>query len=249
MGAYGCFAQVYDRLTENIDYNELASYYDRLIARHSGKKGILLDLACGTGSISRIMSKMGYDVIGTDLSYDMLSVAMSQPHENIEYLCQDMRSLDMYGTIDATICVLDSINHLESKEDILQCFKSVSLFCDPEGVFIFDMNTVKKHGETLADNTYVYDLDDIYCVWQNYYQDDENARVDIALDIFTQNTDGSYDRMYEEFSEIALAIAEVEKLLTEAGFEVKEVLEYLTDNKGTEDCQKVVFCCTKTKER
>lgn len=144
MSAYGCFADVYDTLTSNIDYKELAGYYDRIITSHGGKRGILLDLACGTGSMSMQFSALGYDVIGVDLSTEMLSVAKEKPHKNIEYLCQDMCELDMYGTIDVTVCVLDSINHLDSKENILRCFSSVSLFCDPEGLFVFDINTVKS---------------------------------------------------------------------------------------------------------
>ena len=118
MSAYGCFADVYDRLTSNINYEELALYYDRIISNHNGKKGILLDLACGTGSMSMQFSKLGYDVIGVDLSTEMLSIAKEKPHDNIEYLCQDMCELDMYGTVDVTGCVLDSINHLKAKKDV-----------------------------------------------------------------------------------------------------------------------------------
>ena len=162
MSAYGCFADVYDTLTSNIDYKELAGYYDRIITSHGGKRGILLDLACGTGSMSMQFSALGYDVIGVDLSTEMLSVAKEKPHKNIEYLCQDMCELDMYGTIDVTVCVLDSINHLDSKEDILRCFKSVSLFCDPKGLFVFDINTVRKHRKVLADNTFVYNMISIF---------------------------------------------------------------------------------------
>ncbi|MBR4306076.1 MAG: methyltransferase domain-containing protein [Ruminiclostridium sp.] len=249
MAAYGQFASVYDALTENIDYKELALYYDRVNISHGGKRGILLDLACGTGSISREMKKLGYDVIGVDLSVDMLSVAKEQEHEGIEYLCQDMCALDMYGTVDTTICVLDSINHLDGKEDILNCFKSVSLFTDPDGLFLFDINTVKKHREILSDNTYVYDVEKVYCVWQNFYTSpEERDRVDICLDIFSEQEDGSYLRFAEDFSEIALPLAEVESLLIESGFEVIDKYEYMTEKSGNEDSEKVLFCCRKIKE-
>ncbi len=248
MSAYGCFASVYDTLTSNIDYKELAAYYDRIIMSHGGKRGILLDLACGTGSVSRQMKTLGYDVIGVDLSVEMLSVAKEKEHDGIEYLCQDMCSLDMYGTIDVTICVLDSINHLESREDILSCIKSVSLFCEPDGLFVFDVNTVKKHHEVLADNTFVYDMDSVYCVWQNYLDDtDEDNRVDISLDIFTENEDGSYDRICEDFSEIAIPVDEFTDMLTESGFQVLDIYDYMTEEKGSEDCEKVLFCCKKVR--
>ncbi len=247
MSAYGCFASVYDTLTSNIDYKELATYYDRIIMSHGGKRGILLDLACGTGSVSRQMKALGYDVIGVDLSVEMLSVAKEKEHEGIEYLCQDMCCLDMYGTVDATICVLDSINHLESKSDILSCIKSVSLFSEPDGLFVFDVNTVKKHREILGDNTFVYDMDEVYCVWQNYYSKEADERVDISLDIFTENENGSYDRIYEDFSEIALPIAEITDMLAESGFRVLDIYDYLTEEKGSEESEKVLFCCKKVR--
>ena len=246
MSAYGCFANVYDTLTSNIDYKELAGYYDRIITSHDGKRGILLDLACGTGSMSMQLSALGYDVIGVDLSTEMLSVAKEKPHKNIEYLCQDMCELDMYGTIDVTVCVLDSINHLDSKEDILRCFSSVSLFCDPEGLFVFDINTVRKHREVLEDHTFVYDMESVYCVWQNYLDSDsEDSRVDIALDIFTENEDGSYERSCEDFSEIALPLEEIEELLHKAGFRILDRYNYMTTEKGSEDSEKVLYCCAK----
>ncbi|MBQ8791455.1 MAG: methyltransferase domain-containing protein [Ruminiclostridium sp.] len=248
MAAYGQFATVYDYLTENIDYKKLAEYYDRVNISHGGKRGILLDLACGTGSISRQMKRLGYDVIGVDLSVEMLSQAKEQDCEGIEYLCQDMCSLDMYGTIDTTICVLDSINHLDSREDILACFKSVSLFTDPDGLFLFDVNTVKKHREILGDNTFVYDTDKAYCVWQNFYSSpEEQDRVDICLDIFAEQEDGSYIRFSEDFSEIALPVEEISELLSEAGFEVMDIYDYETELKGDEDSEKVLFCCRKKK--
>lgn len=246
MSAYGNFAESYDTLTSDVDYGALAGYYEKIASEFGAKKGILLDLACGTGSLSIELDKLGYDVIGVDLSPEMLSVAMQKPHDNIEYLCQDMRSLDMYGTIDVTVCALDSINHLESREDILSCFKSVSLFCHPDGLFLFDVNTLKKHREVLANNTFVYDEPGVYCVWQNFYDfEDDSGRVDIYLDIFSENEDGSYLRYSEEFSELALSIEEISDLLSEAGFKILKIYDYMTENDGSEDSEKLLFCCAK----
>jgi SAM-dependent methyltransferase len=248
MAAYGQFATVYDLFTENIDYKALAEYYDRVNISHGGKRGILLDLACGTGSISREMKRLGYDVIGVDLSTEMLSQAKEQDSDGIEYLCQDMCNLDMYGTIDTTICVLDSINHLESKDDILSCFKSVSLFTDPDGLFLFDVNTIRKHREILCDNTFVYDTERAYCVWQNFYTSPEELdRVDICLDIFTEQEDGSYIRFAEDFSEIALPAVQISEMLCEAGFEILDIFDYETEQKGDDNSEKLLFCCKKKK--
>ena len=137
MSAYGCFADVYDTLTSNIDYKELAGYYDRIITSHGGKRGILLDLACGTGSMSMQLSALGYDVIGVDLSTEMLSVAKEKPHKNIEYLCQDMCELELYGTAKAMISVCDSINYLLEEDEIIWTLQSVNRYLEPGGDFYF----------------------------------------------------------------------------------------------------------------
>ncbi len=246
MSGYGSFAAVYDRLTENIDYEALCAYYDRMILLHGGKKGILLDLGCGTGNVSVGMSRSGYDVIAVDISSDMLSEAVSKPHDGIEYLCQDMCALDMYGTNDVTVCALDGINHLNGESKLSDCFESVSLFLETGGVFLFDLNTLKKHRETLADNTFVYDLDDVYCVWQNFF-DEKSGRVDIVLDIFTEE-DGKYIRSSEEFSETAYPLERVKELLIKAGFGDIKIYDFMTENEGGEHCEKVLFSAVNMRE-
>lgn len=249
MSGYGNFALFYDRLTENISYREMAELYDKLIKRLGGKKGILLDLACGTGSLSEEMAKLGYDVIGTDASEDMLSAAMDKKMQsglNIQYLCQDMRELDMFGTIDVTVCALDSLNHLASLEDIGRVFSKVFLFCEPEGLFIFDMNTPYKHRNILGNNTFVYDLDDIYCVWQNSL--DENStdnRVDISLDIFARNGNGLYEKYSDELSEIAPEREEIEKAAKAAGFEILTVCDFDFCGSPLPDSEKLVYALKK----
>ena len=250
--SYNVFADYYDALMQNVGYAQRCDYICSLMERHSHDFGITLDLACGTGSLTQELAQRGVDVYGVDASAEMLSEAMQKSSEkglNILYLRQKMQSLDLYGTIDTCVCTLDSINHLDSKEDILRCFSSVSLFCDPEGLFVFDINTVRKHREVLADNTFVYDMESVYCVWQNYLDSDsEDSRVDIALDIFTENEDGSYERSCEDFSEIALPLEEIEELLHKAGFRILDRYNYMTTEKGSEDSEKVLYCCAKEAE-
>ena len=249
MSGYSAFAYFYDRLTENISYKARAEYFDRLISLHGGKKGILLDLACGTGSLSEEMARLGYDVIGTDASEEMLSCAMDKKFESglpIQYLCQDMTKLDMFGTIDVTLCVLDSLNHLGSLDDIRKTFDRVSLFCEPGGLFIFDVNTPYKHRNILGNNTFVYDLEDVYCVWQNSFNDSSpDCRVDISLDIFEKNESGLFTRYTDELSEIAFPREIIEQALADSGMTLEAVYDFDSLEPPRNDSEKLVFAAKK----
>ncbi len=242
--AYTSFAEYYDALTANIDYEEIARYYNHLNEKFDGHKGILLDLACGTGSLSVIFSRMGYDVIGVDISPEMLSIAVSKEHEGIEYLCQSMTELDMFGTIDGAVCSLDSINHLGGIDEVRTAFEKVSLFSNKGALFMFDVNTPYKHEHILADNTFVYDTDEVYCVWQNEYMGE--GRTDIYLDFFAEDKEsGMYDRYSDDFSEIAYPAEIIAELLEKAGFEVCACYEYLTENEPTGESEKLTFVARK----
>ena len=236
--SYDSFARFYDALTGNIDYNELAVYYDRLNARFNGRKGILLDLACGTGSLSVLFRDMGYDVIGVDASPEMLNIAAEKEHDGIQFLCQDMTELDMFGTIDFTVCALDSISHLENEEDVRAVFEKVALFSNPGAMFIFDVNTPYKHEHILADSTYVYETDDVYCIWENEYLGD--GATAITLDFFERDGD-VYRRSFDEFTERGYSRECMERLLKETGFEICACYEYPTENEPTETSEKLTF--------
>lgn len=242
--SYAAFAEHYDLLTGNIDYDAIAHYYDSLCSRFGGKKGILLDLACGTGSLSVKLSQLGYDVIGADASPEMLSVAVSKEHRGIEYLCQDMTKLDLYGTIDCTVCSLDSINHLKSLDELRQTFAGVSLFSNPGALFMFDVNTQYKHENILSDNTFVYETEDIFCVWEN--ESLGEGTVLITLDFFTlDKKTGLYARTGDEFTETAFAREDIERLLKETGFSVCACYEYPTFQPPNEKSEKLTFTARK----
>lgn len=247
MSGYGSFAYYYDILTGNISYKKRAEYFDSLVKLHGGKKNILLDLACGTGSLSEEFSRMGYDVIGVDGSEMMLNEALDKKFDsglNIQYLCQDMTRLDMFGTIDVTVCALDSLNHLPDIEAVRKTIGRVSLFCEPQGLFLFDVNTPYKHKNVLGNNTFVYDMEEVYCVWQNTYSEKDN-RVDISLDMFEKQENGSYVRYEESFSEIAPEISVIDEILKESGMEIAAKYDYDTLDPVREDSEKIVYAARK----
>ena len=184
--SYASFAQYYDSLTHNVEYVRRADYLCTLLAHLGHASGLTLDLACGTGSLTVELAKRGMDIYGIDGSADMLSVARQKAAESgldLLFLCQKMQKLDLYGTVDTVICALDSINHLTLEKDVQTAFDRVSLFMNPGGWFLFDVNTVYKHRHVLADNIFLYDTDEVYCTWQNHYEE-KNDRVSIQLDFF-----------------------------------------------------------------
>lgn len=247
MSSYSQFARYYDVLTANVDYKAHALYYNSIIEEFYGKKGILLDLACGTGSLSEQMARLSYDVIGVDLSQEMLSIAFDKKYESklpIQYLCQDMCELDMYGTIDVTICSLDSLNHLPDITKVRRAIEHVSLFAEPDGLFIFDMNTPYKHKYVLSDNTFIYDTDKVYCVWENICQEDYT--VDISLTFF-ENNDNFYTRYDEQFSEKAYSQETIDTILRESGFEILAHYDYFTKNPVNDKSERITYVARKVK--
>ena len=241
MSGYGNFASVYDQLITGVDYRQIGEYFDACIRKAGGRKGILLDLGCGTGSLSMVMDELGYDVIGVDGSYEMLGEAMekrAQSGRDILYLAQNMTELDLFGTVGAVVSSLDSLNHLTRYADFDRAVGRAALFLEPGGVMAFDVNTPYKHRQVLADNTFVYDTDEIFCVWQNT-ADGDLTRMD--LDLFVRQEDGAYIRMEDHFSERAYSREEIEASLIRHGMEVIGVYDAWTFDPPKPDSERLVF--------
>jgi len=218
------FARHYDALTANVNYHARARYFRALIRKHTGRQVCsLLDLACGTGSLSWQFSKIGYEVIGVDSSPEMLSraAAKGERFPNAEpplFLCQPMEELNLYGTVDACVCALDSINHLTDTTTLKSAFSRVSLFLAPGGVFLFDVNTLHKHKNILGNNAFVYETGEVVCFWRNVYRQ-KNGRVEVALDFFQPQGKGLYSRSIERFSERIFTHRQLLNALDAAGLE------------------------------
>lgn len=245
---YENFSLYYDSLTENVNYPQRAVYFDGLLKKHLQSDGrVLLDLACGTGTMSEEMARLGYDVLGVDYSYGMLNQAMQKKMEHglpIQYICQDMRSLDLYGTVDAAICTLDSLNHLESYSDLQVVFGQVAAVLEPGGVFIFDMNTPYKHENVLGNQTYVYDMPEVFCVWENRFTAEE-YRVDILLHFFEEQEDGSYLRFEEEITERTYSPEAIMEAIQQVGLELIGCYRADTEEPLQADSQRMVFVTRK----
>lgn len=241
------FADVYDKFTENTDVNGRAEYICSLLFDFGIKEGILLDLACGTGKLSAEFIKSGFDVISVDSSFDMLSVArenLSGFNEKALILEQDMRELDLFGTINACVCSLDSINHLTEIKDVQTVFDKVSLFTEAGGVFVFDVNTVYKHREVLGNNTFVYEDETDFLVWQNSFDETDNS-VYMMLDIFSLDKTGKYIRYSDEITERAYETDEICQMLKRAGFSAVHIFGDKTKDKPKENEERIYFVAIK----
>lgn len=245
MSSYNDFASFYDSLTENVEYEVRSDYISNFFSSNGINDGIILDLACGTGSFTNIFANNGYDMIGVDSSEEMLMIANEKARKadnNILFLHQNMQELDLYGSVMGCICNLDSINHLNSIDDVKKTFEKVSLFTEPNGIFVFDVNTIYKHDYILADNSFVFETDDVYLVWNNELED--NHKVNIFIDMFVKNGE-LYRRSSEEFSEIAYDLDILKEMLLNAKFDIIGIYDELTLDKPKKDSERVYFVCKK----
>ena len=248
MSGYDRFAAYYDALTEDVQYARRAAYLRDLLSRFGVRDGLLLDLACGTGSMTIEMADLGYDMIGVDASEGMLSVAQQKAMESghsILFLCQRMQDLDLYGTVRGTICTLDSLNHLTDEADLRETIRRVALFTEPGGVFVFDVNTPYKHRDVLADNTFVRETDDVFCVWQSELLQPDTVRI--TLDFFERDKD-IYYRSTEQFCERAYDLRWLQDVLDQYGFEVSAVFDEAAPTAPQADAQRVVIAAIKRED-
>ncbi len=245
---YNIFADFYDELMYDVDYKKRTSYLMKLFKKYGSAPTLLLDAACGTGGFSNEFAKLGVEVIGADMSEDMLNLARQSAMEqgnDILFLCQRLEELDLYGTVDGAVCCLDSLNHITDYNTLCKAIKRISLFLEQDKLFIFDVNTEYKHKEVLGDNVFVMDREHVYCVWANNYND-KNKSVDIMLDFFVKDGD-KYSRFSEEFSERAYSKEQLEKAIKNAGLEIVGVFDDMTEKPLTDTSERAIYVTRKVK--
>ena len=227
MDAYSSFASVYDQFMDNVPYEEWADYLTGLLGEYQVHDGLVLDLGCGTGSLTEILAKKGYDMIGIDNSEDMLQIAMEKRADSgldILYLLQDMREFELYGTVRAIVSVCDSLNYITEEEDLLQVFRLVWNYLDPDGVFFFDMNTIYKYKEMLGETTIAENREEGSFIWENYYDPEEQLNQ-YDLTLYVQDEDDRYVRFEETHIQKAYALERVLELLEKAGLKAEQIFD------------------------
>lgn len=244
--SYSAFAKYYDILTRNVDYKGRADYLCRILKYLHHSPALMIDLACGTGSLTLELIERGFNVYGLDASPEMLSAAEQKASAagcHVLFICQKMQEMNLYGTVDTAVCMLDSVNHITSKADLQKAFNRISLFINPGGYFIFDMNTLYKHREVLSDNTFIYDMENVYCVWQNRFEP-KSGRVAISLDFFERNGK-LYRRSSEHFYERAYKVETVRKMLEAAGLKTEGIWADLTLDAPVPTTERIIFAAKK----
>ena len=185
MEAYTSFAYVYDTFMDNVPYGEWARHIREKLCEHGVTDGIVLDLGCGTGTMTERLAGYGYDMIGVDNSEEMLELAMEKKTESgydILYLLQDMRGFELYGTVRAVVSVCDSVNYITEPDELEEVFRLVNNYLDPKGIFLFDFNTVHKYRDVIGDSTIAEDRGVCSFIWDNrYYEKEQINEYDLTL--------------------------------------------------------------------
>ena len=242
--SYNAFSEFYDLLMVDAQYDERTEYVLDLFRDFGGSPTLLLDLGCGSGEFTKRFAEAGIETIGVDPSEDMLGVAREKLPDGL-FLNQSGAELDLYGTVDGAVCLMDSLNHITDYEEFCETLQKVSLFLEPEKLFIFDVNTEYKHREILGDNAFITETDEVMCCWQNYT--DETLKTDIYLDFFSEEENGMYRRESDEFSERAYSQLQIEKALEKAGLETLAIYDDLTRDPQSETSARVYYITKKVK--
>ena len=227
MSSYDYLAGCYDQMTDDVGYSRWADYIEKHFRRRSLPGNTVLDLACGTGSLTHELALRGYEMIGVDRSSEMLAQAAEKDWSDCPvpplFLCQSMERLDLYGTIDACVCCLDSVNYVTDPQKLRRAFQRIHLFLMPGGLFLFDINTPEKL-EGLDGQVFLDETEDAYCVWRAEWS--KRSRIcSYFMDIFQQDPDtGLWERGEELHRERAYTVSELTEYLQEAGF--REIRTY-----------------------
>lgn len=239
---YQDFAYLYDALQKEVPYALFADYYEKIMEKFGGEKGLCLDLGCGTGNMTMELCSRGFDMIGVDSSVEMLDVAREKAYDaekSILYLNQDMTEFELYGTVAVVVSTLDCVNYITDEEALLKAFKLVNNYLDQKGLFIFDINSAYKLEHILGNNTYVDDGEDIFYSWQNSY--DKDTKICTFDLTFFEKDEDVYYRYDEIHHERAYSISEITALLIAAGMEVVGVFDNLSFDAPDEKSERIFF--------
>lgn len=248
--AYSSFAQVYDLFMDNVPYEEWCTYIVGLLKEYGIQDGVVLDLGCGTGKLTRLLKTSGYDMIGVDYSEEMLEIAREaemEQEEPIFYLHQDMRELELFGSVGAVVSICDSMNYILQEEELLQVFRRVNEYLESGGIFLFDLNTLYKYRELLGENTISEVREESSFIWDNYFEE-ETGINEYDLTLFIREQDDLYRRYEETHYQRAYEVETVVKLVKDAGMELLACYDAFTREPVKEDSERIYIVARRKME-
>lgn len=278
MEAYTDFAQVYDELMDDTPYEEWCEFLMELFRKYgiddisksdgnnvkpdleqtvgnlSQERNSVLDLGCGTGTLTELLARKGYGMIGVDNAQEMLQIAMEKRERSgldILYLLQDMREFELYGTVGAVVSVCDSLNYLLEEEDIIRTFRQVNNYLYPRGVFVFDFNTVYKYATVIGDTTIAENRENCSFIWENYYHEEQEIN-EYDLTVFVAEERDTQEMVFRRFQEVhyqrGYRLEQMRELLVKAGLDFVETLDADTRGEVTAESERIYVVARKGAE-
>lgn len=260
--SYTSFARVYDTFMDNVPYQEWADFLDTVLQKYGcfgknltanplqdtemeqallSERNSVLDLGCGTGTLTELLADKGYDMIGIDNAEEMLEIAMEkrmQSGKDILYLLQDMREFELYGTVGAVISVCDSLNYILDEEDMQKVFDLVNNYLYPGGIFVFDFNTVYKYETVIGDTTIAENREECSFIWDNYYHDEERIN-EYDLTIFVEEEEELFRRFSETHYQKGYTLDEMKQFVKKAGLEFVTAMDADTHEAVTDESERI----------
>lgn len=241
MDTYKSFAQVYDLFMSDVKYKDWIKYLNEIWTKYNLSPKLIAELGCGTGNITVELAKQGYDMIGIDISEDMLVIAKEKSDNlNILYLLQDMTEFELYGTVDCIISLCDSINYITNEDDLLSVFKLVNNYLNPKGLFIFDINTEYKFKNLFSDNTFAQTDEDACYIWENFYDEDKKLN-EYYMNFFIKQDNNSYKRFEEIHCEKAYSVQMIKDLLNKSGLKLLDIFDAFTFDAPKDTSDRIYF--------
>lgn len=265
MEAYTDFAMVYDTFMDETPYEQWCEFLMELFRKYGAQKddtrqensavmdnlrqerNTVLDLGCGTGTLTELLARHGYDMIGIDLSEEMLRIAVDKREKSglaILYLCQDMRELELYGTVGAVVSVCDSVNYLLEEDDVVQTFRLVNNYLYPEGLFIFDFNTIYKYAEVIGDATIAEDREECSFIWENTYYEEERIN-EYDLSIFVREEGDRYRKFQETHLQRGYSLKEMRGMVEAAGLLFVDAIDADTHGEPGQESERIYIVARK----
>lgn len=239
---YAGFASVYDEFMDNIPYDEWHDYIHDILKEYKINEGIVVELGCGTGTMTKMLAEDGYDMIGVDLSYEMLEVARQKCPGNVLLLEQDMRELDLYGSAAAVICICDGMNYLLEEDDLYRTFSKVKTFLDYGGIFIFDMKTRYFYDDVLGNRTIAENREDASFLWENEFHKDTDINEYLLTVYHLADEENDLFERFDEFHrQRAYGINNIIELIEKSGLESVAVYNAFTKEEPAAESERVYF--------